>query len=119
MKHVFYLDTCSSCRRILRDVNPSKEFSLQNIKDQPINETQLNYLASLVGSYEALFNKQARKYRELELFKQELSEGDYKSLILKEYTFLKRPIFVINTSLYICKNKASIVNLKDRIKSLR
>jgi arsenate reductase (glutaredoxin) len=118
MKHVFYLDTCSSCRRILKEISPSSDFLLQNVKETPINEEQLNMLANLSGSYESLFNKQARKYREFELFKKDLSEDDYKTWMLKEYTFLKRPIFVINSSLYICKNKENIGNLKDKIKNI-
>ena len=118
MKHVFYLDTCSSCRRILRDINPGTEFEFQNIKNSPISEEQLDLLAELNGSYESLFNKQARKYREMELFKKELEEKDFKNLILKEYTFLKRPIFLINSSVYICKNRTNIVNVKDKIKSI-
>lgn len=116
MKHIFYLDTCSSCRRILRDVNPGGEFEFQNVKESPISEKQLDYLAELNGSYESLFNKQARKYREMKLFEKALTEDDYRSLILKEYTFLKRPIFVVNTSIFICKNRNSIGNLKDKIK---
>ncbi|MBN2165833.1 MAG: hypothetical protein JW717_06100 [Marinilabiliaceae bacterium] len=118
MKLVYFLDTCSSCRRIIKDINPGMEFKFQNIKLQPINEDQLDYLASINGSYESLFNKQARKYRKLELFKKDLNENDYKQLILNEYTFLKRPIFVIGTSIYICKNKSNIGNLKDRMKSI-
>lgn len=118
MRHIFYLDTCSSCRRIIRDINPSEEFEFQNLKQAPINELQLDFLANISGSYESLFNKQARKYRELELYKKNLTENDFRELMLKEYTFLKRPIFVINSSVFICKNRSSIGNLKDKIKSI-
>jgi len=116
MKHVFYLDSCSSCRRIIRDVNPGDDFVLQNLKQTPISESQVDFLASATGSYESLFNKQARKYREMELFKRELSESEYKSLLLQEYTFLKRPIFVLDSNVFVCKNKDTINNLKSRLK---
>ncbi len=116
MKHVFYLDSCSSCRRIIRDVNPGDDFVLQNLKQTPISESQVDFLASATGSYESLFNKQARKYREMELFKREISESEYKSLLLQEYTFLKRPIFVLDSNVFVCKNKDTINNLKSRLK---
>lgn len=116
MKHVFYLDSCSSCRRIIRDVNPGNDFVLQNLKQTPISESQVDFLASATGSYESLFNKQARKYREMELFKREISESEYKSLLLQEYTFLKRPIFVLDSNVFVCKNKDTINNLKSRLK---
>jgi arsenate reductase len=117
MKRVFYLESCSSCRRIIRDVNPTDDFVLQNLKNNPIDELQVDFLASITGSYESLFNKQARKYREMELFRKELSETDYKNLLLQEYTFLKRPIFVLDSSVFVCKNKDAINNLKSRIKT--
>jgi arsenate reductase len=37
-----------------------------------------------------------------------LQEKDYKKLILNEYTFLKRPIFVINDKIFI-GNSAKVV----------
>ncbi|MBN2745029.1 arsenate reductase-like glutaredoxin family protein [Breznakibacter xylanolyticus] len=113
MKHIFHLSTCSSCRRIIRDIAPNEEFTLQNIKDESVTPEQLDYLAGLSGSYQALFNRQARKYREMELYKRELSESEIRQLILDEYTFLKRPIFVLDSQLFICKNKESINRLKN------
>jgi arsenate reductase-like glutaredoxin family protein len=97
-------------------VNPGDDFVLQNLKQTPISESQVDFLAAATGSYESLFNKQARKYREMELFKRELSEPEYKSLLLQEYTFLKRPIFVLDSNVFVCKNKDTINNLKSRLK---
>lgn len=93
-------------------MSPGNDFTIQNLKEVAISAEQLDHLASMSGSYVALFNRQARKYRELELFKRELSESEIRQLILDEYTFLKRPIFVIDSKLFICKNKESIGNLR-------
>ena len=119
MKHVFHLSTCSSCRRILKEIAPGNDFFIQNIKDQAVTSDQLDLLATLSGSYQSLFNRQARKYREMELFKKELSEDEIRQLILQEYTFLKRPIFVIGSQLFICKNKDSITSLKKAMQLIR
>lgn len=112
MNHIFYLDSCSTCRRIIKELEPGKHFHLQNLKIEPISATQLDMLAGLTGSYVQLFNKQSRKYREMGLFDKNLSENDVRDLILQEYTFLKRPIFLINNRAYICRNKETINQLK-------
>lgn len=88
---------------------------MQNIKECSITPQQLDMLAELNGSYSSLFNRQARKYREMELYKQELSDAEIRKLILSEYTFLKRPIFVIGKKIFICKNKENISQLKHLI----
>jgi arsenate reductase-like glutaredoxin family protein len=103
----------------LKEIAPGDDFLLQNIKDQAVTSDQLDLLATLSGSYQSLFNRQARKYREMELFKKELSEDEIRQLILQEYTFLKRPIFVIGSQLFICKNKDSITSLKKAMQLIR
>lgn len=56
---------------------------------------------ALAGSYEALFSRRALKYRELGLNEKTLSEKEYKKYILKEYTFLKRPVLIFNDEIFI------------------
>ncbi len=96
MKKIFHLASCPTCRRIIKEVNPGEDFIFQDVKLQPITEKQLNELYLLTNSYSELFNKQARKYRELGLHKKNLTEEQIKNFILNEYTFLRRPIFVID-----------------------
>ncbi len=50
---------------------------------------------ALSGSYEALFSKRAKKYKQMDLKDQKLNEQDYKQLILNDYTFLKRPVVIM------------------------
>jgi arsenate reductase len=99
---VFYLSNCDTCRRIMTNLQlKEKNFILQDIKFEPITELQLEHLKELAGSYSALFSKTSRKYKELGLTTKNLSEDDQKELILKEYTFLKRPVILLNGKVFI------------------
>lgn len=113
MKKVYFLQTCDTCRRILKEVGVGiSEFERQEIKTNPITVSQLEFLHKLSGSYESLFNKRAKLYREMDLKNQNLSEIDYKQYILDEYTFLKRPVFVANDDIFIGNSKKVIESLK-------
>lgn len=106
MKKVFHLSTCDTCKRIIKQLNfKEKGFVLQDIKTEKITEEQLNDLKKMTGSYEALFSRVSRKYKELGLSNTALSETDYKNLILKEYTFLKRPVIVFKDQIFIGNSK--------------
>ncbi|SEE11883.1 Arsenate reductase, glutaredoxin family [Tenacibaculum sp. MAR_2010_89] len=114
MKKVYFLQTCDTCRRILKEVNLDG-FEKQEIKSTPITIKQLEEMYSLSGSFEALFNKRAKLYREMDLKNQTLTETDYKQYILDEYTFLKRPVFIVNNEIYIGNSKKVIESLKKAI----
>ena len=86
-RKVYYLSSCDTCQRILHEIKT---------KEEPICETDLEQLKNVTGKYELLFNKRAKLYKERQLNEQELTENDYKDLILEHYTFLKRPILVID-----------------------
>jgi len=48
------------------------------------------------------------KYKELNLGNKDLSETDIKKLILDEYTFLKRPVIIINSEIFVGNAKKTI-----------
>lgn len=109
MNKIYYLSTCDTCKRIISDLNlKEKGFVFQDIKTEKITEKQLEELQKLAGSYEALFSRIARKYKELGLATKTLTEANYKQLILEEYTFLKRPVIVIGNQIFIGNSKANI-----------
>lgn len=112
MKKVYFLQTCDTCRRILKEVN-IEGFEKQEIKANPITASQLEELYSYTNSYEALFNKRAKLYREMDLKNQNLQEQDYRQYILDEYTFLKRPVFVVNDQIFVGNSKKTIEALKQ------
>lgn len=96
----FYLATCSTCERIMKGID-LKGFTLREIKGDPITAKELDAMKKLAGSYEALFSRIALKYRALGLNKVALTEKDYRKYILHEYTFLKRPVMVLDDQILI------------------
>ncbi len=107
MKKIYYLKTCDTCKRILKQL-PLDGFELQEIKTQPITVKQLEEMQALAGNYEALFSRRSKKYAAMDLKNQELSEQDYKQLILDEYTFLKRPVVLIEQQIFIGNSKKNV-----------
>ncbi len=108
------MQTCDTCRRILKEVN-TDGFERQEIKTNHINVSQLEAMYQLSGSYEALFNKRAKLYTAMDLKNQDLSEADYRQYLLDEYTFLKRPVFIVEDEIFIGNSKKVIEKLKEKI----
>ncbi len=101
MKKIFHLSTCTTSQRILKELKPGPGYALQDIKTDPITPEQLDAMATLAGSYEALFSRVAMKYRAWGLGGRRLTEKDYRRYILQEYTFLKRPVLVSGKRIFI------------------
>lgn len=90
-------------------------FEKQDIKTEVITPSQIEEMKALSGSYESLFSKVARKYRALGLNEKNLSEDDIKNYILEEYTFLKRPVFIIDGQIFIGNSKKNVEAVKQAI----
>lgn len=101
MKKIYHLGICTTCQRILKELNPGKEFVLQEIKTEPITEQQIDEMKNMAGSYEALFSRIAIKFRGWKLNEKKLTEKDYRKYILQEYTFLKRPVIIFDKQIFI------------------
>lgn len=101
MMKIYHLSTCSTCQRILKEMPGLERCELQDIKTEPITAKQLDGLKKMAGSYEALFSRRAIKFRSMGLDKKNLTETDYRDLILSEYTFLKRPVIVIGDEVFV------------------
>ena len=115
MKKAYYLSTCSTCKKILKEINAPNDLILQDIKTNKISPEQLDEMKSLGGDYESLFSRRAMKYRQMGLQDQSLTEDDYRKLILEEYTFLKRPVFIIGKEIFIGSAKKTIETLKKAL----
>ena len=114
MKKVYFLQTCDTCRRILKEVN-TDGFERQEIKANTVTVSQLEEMRVLTDSYESLFNKRAKLYKAMDLKNQQVSEADYRQYILDEYTFLKRPVFIVEDEIFIGNSKKVIEKLKEKI----
>ncbi|MEK7255924.1 MAG: ArsC/Spx/MgsR family protein [Bacteroidota bacterium] len=115
MKKIWHLSTCDTCQGIICELGGLPGFEKQDIKQQNITPEQLDFLKEKVGSYEALFSRQARKYRELGLKNQALTEADYRRLILEEYTFLKRPVIVDDETIFVGNLPKTVAAAKAKI----
>jgi len=116
MKKVYHLSTCSTNQRILKEVKPKKDMLMQDIKTESITGAQIDEMKKLSGSYAALFSRVALKFRKMGLHEKELAEKDYRKLILEEYTFLKRPVFIIDDEIFIGNAPKVVAEVKAALK---
>ena len=114
MKKIYYLSTCDTCKRIMKEL-PLDDFIKVDIKTDPLTENDLIELHGLSGSYEVLFSKIARLYRSMNLKEKNLQEVDFKKYLLEHYTFLKRPIFIIDNEVFIGNAKKNIELVKSKL----
>ena len=121
MKKIYYLKTCDTSLRIIKQLRDNtsdtffEEFIFQDIKANLITVAQLNELYKMTNSYEVLFSKRAKKYHQMGLKNQSLTEKDYKRLLLDEYTFLKRPVIIIDSKIFVGSSKKNVELLLEFI----
>lgn len=115
MKKIFFLKTCDTCKRIMKELDFTG-FDLHEIKSTAISEDELVEMKDLAGSYEALFSRRAQNYKKLGLKDQQLSEDDIKNYILSDYTFLKRPVVVDGDQIFIGNEKKNLEALGQHLK---
>ena len=128
MKKIYHLGNCTTCQAIIKETGILRQasrnerdrhddkFVMQDIKFEKITAEQLDEMKKMAGSYEALFSRRALKYKELKLKDKKLEEKDYLNYILDEYTFLKRPVVIINDRIFSGSEKKTIEALKKAVK---
>ena len=94
---------------------PLERYDLQDIKTTPTSFAQLEDMRKLAGSYQDLFSRRARLFKEKGLQLIQLSEEDYTALILEHYTFLKRPVIIVDDKIFIGNSKKEIALAKQAI----
>lgn len=104
MKKIFFLSSCSTCQRILKQLSLPADVEIIDIKQTNISAEVLDKIALTTGSYEALFSKKAMKYKVLLQTDPTLGETVYRKHILDEYTFLRRPVIIYNDFLSVGNN---------------
>jgi Arsenate reductase and related proteins, glutaredoxin family len=92
-----------------------------DIRQNPITVAELDEMYKLSGSYEALFSKKgsyealfskkAQLYKSLDLKNKNLKEPDFKKYLLEHYTFLSRPVFIIDGKIYIGNSQKNILEV--------
>lgn len=116
MKKIYYLSSCSTCSRIIKELGISENsFEMQDIKTEKISPAQLDEMKKLSGSFESLFSRVALKYKALGLDKMTLAEADYRQYILNEYTFLKRPVILAGRKIFVGNSKNTVAAAKAEL----
>lgn len=73
-----------------------------------MTEADVDSLKDKAGSYEALFSRKATLYKERGLKDHQLTEDDFKKLIMEHYTFLSRPVIVMGDKVFVGNSPKTI-----------
>ena len=115
MKKIYHLSTCKTNQRIIKELGGLEGFDFQDIKEKNIEPKTLDMVAKKIGSYEDVFSRRAMKFRSMGLADKKLTEKDYRQLILDEYTFLKRPVIIVDDQVFAGSTKAAVKGVADAI----
>jgi arsenate reductase (glutaredoxin) len=111
MNKVYYLASCDTCRKIIKSLPKDNNLVFHDIKQNPITESELDEMHHLSGSYEALFSKKAQLYKSMDLKNKSLTEADFKKYILDHYTFISRPVFIIDSKIFIGNSQQNMLQV--------
>lgn len=112
MKKVFYLNTCGTCKKIMAEFD-LKDWELREIKKTPVTKEELAEMYEKTKSYEALFSKKSTQIKQREIDVKSLSENGFKDLLLDHYSFLKRPVFITDDSIFVGNEKKNVEALRE------
>ena len=101
--------------RILKELNLPEGTKLQDVKHEPISQTQLEALYDVTQSYEQLINKRSRVLQALNRAGKTLNETDYKHLLETEYSCLKRPILRWESIFYLGNAKKTVAAMQQAV----
>jgi arsenate reductase (glutaredoxin) len=117
MKKIYHLGNCTTSQAIIKATGIDKKgFDMQDLKFEKITPAQIDEMKKMAGSYEALFSRRALKYKEWKLKDKQLTEKDYRKYILDEYTFLKRPVVIVDDKIFVGSEKKTVEALKQAVK---
>jgi arsenate reductase len=108
---IYYLASCDSCRKIIKALPRDHRLSFRDTKQHPLTSDELEEMYKLAGGYEILFNKKAQLYKSLDLKSKILTEIDFKNYLLQHYTFLSRPVFIIENEIFIGGSQQNMIRV--------
>ena len=111
MNKIYYLASCDTCRKIIKSLPKDHNLVFRDIKQDSITVNELEEMQQLSGSYEALFSKKAQLYKSMDLKNKSLTEDDYKNYIMEHYTFISRPVFIIEGKIYIGNTQQNMLQV--------
>ena len=118
MNKIYYLASCDTCRKIIKSLPKGISMEFHDIKQNPVTLEELETMRKLAGSYESLFSKKAQLYKSMDLKNKSLTEDDFKKYILEHYTFLSRPVFIINDKIYIGNTQQNMLQVMKALENV-
>ena len=115
MNFFLHLRTCTTCKKIIKELNLPDNVDMIDIKKFPITLTQIEVIKTKKGSYKSLINNRAHLFKQLNIDIKKLTEKKAKQLLNDHYTFLKRPVLVYNGKVFIGNSKEEIESAKKWI----
>lgn len=115
MRKIYYLASCDTCRKIIKSLPSNANLEFHDIRQNPITVEELEFMYQLSGSYEALFSRKAQLYKEKGLKNVTLTEEDFKKYILEHYTFLSRPVVILENEIFIGNSQPNILKLQKAL----
>jgi len=92
----------------MSQIHNLEQFELQEIKEHGITAEQIDALYATTNSYEKMFSKRAKLYKERGLKEIVLKEADYRKLIVEHYTFLNRPVIIYDEHVFVGSSKSVV-----------
>jgi arsenate reductase len=104
-KLVFHLGNCTTCQRILKQLKlENKGFIFREIKSQRLTPAELEMMKNMAGCYQSIFTRRSLSFKKLPAKeKNSLTELKMRDMILKDYTYLKRPVIIYGQYIF-CGN---------------
>lgn len=94
----YWSPNCTTCQKAKRRLERHRVSvtKFRDIKEEPLGREEVEKLVKMLGGASELFSRRAVKYREMKLDERELSDAEMIDLMEGDYTFLKRPILVVD-----------------------
>ncbi len=94
----YWSPNCTTCQKAKRRLERHRVSvtKFRDIKEEPLEREEVEKLVKMLGGASELFSRRAVKYREMKLNERDLSDAEMIDLMTTDYTFLKRPILVVN-----------------------
>ena len=108
MNFFLHLRTCTTCKKIIKELNLPDNVDMIDIKKFPITLTQIEVIKTKKGSYKSLINNRAHLFKQLNIDIKKLTEKKAKQLLNDHYTFLKRPVLIYDEHIFIGNNKSIV-----------
>jgi len=109
---IYYLASCETCRKIIKLLPSISRLVFHDIRQNPLLNRSWMRSMNYLGIMKRCLSKKAQLYKEWDLKNKHLTEVDFRKYLLEHYTFLSRPVFVIDDKIYIGNSQKNILEVQ-------